>query len=151
MASDRVNVEVMRNKLYREALCGQSIGQDHDSRIRVRRYAGESCLPECVIERPRSLKTVVIIWGAISYHGPLNLLRIEGNLNTNRKGQLNVIDCCVKRFGAMLHQFQLVSTSSRHKSSDLDTEDKEREKRPEMFEDTKLETLLPENSSQTLK
>ncbi|GFW11455.1 hypothetical protein TNCV_3809741 [Trichonephila clavipes] len=26
MASDRVNVEAMRNKLYREALCGKSIG-----------------------------------------------------------------------------------------------------------------------------
>ncbi|GFV39824.1 hypothetical protein TNCV_2478401 [Trichonephila clavipes] len=27
MASDRVNVEVMRNRLYREALCSQSIGR----------------------------------------------------------------------------------------------------------------------------
>ncbi|GFU74274.1 hypothetical protein TNCV_4168641 [Trichonephila clavipes] len=26
MASDRMNVEAMRNKLYHEALCGQSIG-----------------------------------------------------------------------------------------------------------------------------
>ncbi|GFW43035.1 transposable element Tc1 transposase [Trichonephila clavipes] len=28
---------------------------DHDGRIRVRRYAGERCLPECVIERHRGL------------------------------------------------------------------------------------------------
>ncbi|GFS98625.1 NACHT and WD repeat domain-containing protein 2 [Trichonephila clavipes] len=28
---------------------------DHDGRIRVRRYAGESCLPECVIERHSDL------------------------------------------------------------------------------------------------
>ncbi|GFX31012.1 hypothetical protein TNCV_2025151 [Trichonephila clavipes] len=30
MASDRVNVEAMKYKLYREAICGQSIGRVHD-------------------------------------------------------------------------------------------------------------------------
>ncbi|GFV66230.1 transposable element Tcb1 transposase [Trichonephila clavipes] len=57
---------------------------DHDGRIRVRRYAGERCLPECVIERHNSLTPRVMIWGAILYHGRSNLLGIEGNLNSNR-------------------------------------------------------------------
>ncbi|GFT59901.1 transposable element Tc1 transposase [Trichonephila clavipes] len=57
---------------------------DHDGRIRVRRYAGERCLPECVIERHSGLTAKVIDWGAISYPGRSNLLRIEGNLNSNR-------------------------------------------------------------------
>ncbi|GFS63427.1 uncharacterized protein TNCV_2239701 [Trichonephila clavipes] len=50
----------------------------HDGRIRVRRYAGERCLPEGVIERHSGLTPVVMVWGAISYHGRSNLLRIEG-------------------------------------------------------------------------
>ncbi|GFX47795.1 transposable element Tc1 transposase [Trichonephila clavipes] len=54
---------------------------DHDDRIRVRRYAGERCLPECVIER---LTPGVMVWGAIPYHGRSHLLRIEGNLTSNR-------------------------------------------------------------------
>ncbi|GFU57541.1 transposable element Tc1 transposase [Trichonephila clavipes] len=58
--------------------------RDHDGRIRVRRYAGECCLPECVIERHSGIIPGVIVWGAISYHGRSNLLRIEGNLNSNR-------------------------------------------------------------------
>ncbi|GFT51608.1 transposable element Tc1 transposase [Trichonephila clavipes] len=57
---------------------------DHDGRIRVRRYAGERCLPECVIERHSGLTAKVIVWGAISYPGRSNLLRIESNLNSNR-------------------------------------------------------------------
>ncbi|GFT33568.1 transposable element Tc1 transposase [Trichonephila clavipes] len=57
---------------------------DHDGRIRVRRCAGERCLPECVIERNNGLTTGVMVWGVISYHGRSNLLRIEGNLNSNR-------------------------------------------------------------------
>ncbi|GFU38713.1 transposable element Tc1 transposase [Trichonephila clavipes] len=57
---------------------------DHDGRIRVRRYAGERCLSECVIERHSGLTPEVIVWGAISYPGRSNLLRIEGNLNSNR-------------------------------------------------------------------
>ncbi|GFV37901.1 transposable element Tc1 transposase [Trichonephila clavipes] len=57
---------------------------NHDGCIRVRRYAGERCLPECVIERNSGLTTGVMVWDAISYHGRPNLLRIEGNLNSNR-------------------------------------------------------------------
>ncbi|GFT88887.1 transposable element Tcb1 transposase [Trichonephila clavipes] len=56
---------------------------NHDGCIRVRRYAGERCLPECVIERNSGLTTGVMVWDAISYHGRSNLLRIEGNLKSN--------------------------------------------------------------------
>ncbi|GFW91768.1 transposable element Tc1 transposase [Trichonephila clavipes] len=63
---------------------------DHDGRIRVRRYAGERCLPECVIE-PHSGRTPrFIFWGDISYHGRSNLLRIESNPNSNRDLELEV-------------------------------------------------------------
>ncbi|GFV70678.1 transposable element Tc1 transposase [Trichonephila clavipes] len=51
---------------------------DHDGRIRVRRYADERCLPECVIERHSGLTPGFMVLGAISYHGRSNLLRIEG-------------------------------------------------------------------------
>ncbi|GFW04346.1 transposable element Tc1 transposase [Trichonephila clavipes] len=57
---------------------------NHDSRIRVRRYASEHCLPECVIERHSDQTPGVMVWGTISYHGGSNLLRIEDNLNSNR-------------------------------------------------------------------
>ncbi|GFT82472.1 transposable element Tcb2 transposase [Trichonephila clavipes] len=57
---------------------------DHGGRIRVRRCAGERCLPECVIERHSGLIPGVTVLGAISYHGRYNLLRIEGNLNSSR-------------------------------------------------------------------
>ncbi|GFT33685.1 transposable element Tc1 transposase [Trichonephila clavipes] len=57
---------------------------NHDGCIRVRRYAGERCLLECVIERNNGLTTGVMVWDAISYHRRSNLLRIEGNLNSNR-------------------------------------------------------------------
>ncbi|GFV02434.1 transposable element Tc1 transposase [Trichonephila clavipes] len=67
---------------------------DYDGHSRVRRYAGERCLPECVIkrvlghyvviERHSGLTSGVMIWGAILYHGRSNLLRIERNLNSNR-------------------------------------------------------------------
>ncbi|GFW45375.1 transposable element Tc1 transposase [Trichonephila clavipes] len=50
---------------------------DHDGRICVRRYAGERCLPECVIERHSGLTPGVMVWSAISYHGRTNLLRID--------------------------------------------------------------------------
>ncbi|GFX15866.1 hypothetical protein TNCV_1061881 [Trichonephila clavipes] len=43
--------------------------RDHDGRTRVRRYVGERCLPECVIERRNGLIPGVMVWGAISYHG----------------------------------------------------------------------------------
>ncbi|GFV69419.1 transposable element Tc1 transposase [Trichonephila clavipes] len=50
---------------------------NHDGCIRVRRYPGKRCLPECVIERNSGLTTGVMVWNAISYHGRSNLLRIE--------------------------------------------------------------------------
>ncbi|GFT03392.1 transposable element Tc1 transposase [Trichonephila clavipes] len=55
-----------------------------DGRIRDRRNAGERCLPECVIERHSALTLEIMAWGAISYHGRSNLLRIEGNLSRKR-------------------------------------------------------------------
>ncbi|GFV41748.1 transposable element Tcb2 transposase [Trichonephila clavipes] len=51
---------------------------NHNGRIRVRRSAGELCLPDYVIERYSGLTSGVKVWGAISYHGLTNLLRIEG-------------------------------------------------------------------------
>ncbi|GFU13757.1 transposable element Tcb2 transposase [Trichonephila clavipes] len=50
---------------------------NHNGRIRVRRYAGERCLPDYVIERYSGLTLGIKVWGAISYHGLTNLLRIE--------------------------------------------------------------------------
>ncbi|GFV81983.1 uncharacterized protein TNCV_3151811 [Trichonephila clavipes] len=58
---------------------------DHDGRIRVRRYAGECCLPECIIERHSGLTPKLLIRGVISYHGRSNLLRIEDNLNIKKR------------------------------------------------------------------
>ncbi|GFX24105.1 transposable element Tcb1 transposase [Trichonephila clavipes] len=55
--------------------------QDHDGRIRVRRYDGERCLPEYVIEQHSDLAPGVMVWGVISHHGRSNLLRIEGAKN----------------------------------------------------------------------
>ncbi|GFW43232.1 transposable element Tc1 transposase [Trichonephila clavipes] len=39
---------------------------------------------QSVIKRRTGLTPRVIVWGAISYHGRSNLLRIEGNLISNR-------------------------------------------------------------------
>ncbi|GFW01751.1 transposable element Tc1 transposase [Trichonephila clavipes] len=50
---------------------------DHDGRLRVRRSAGERCLPECVIERQSGLTHGVMVWGAISHQERSNFLRIE--------------------------------------------------------------------------
>ncbi|GFT25192.1 transposable element Tc1 transposase [Trichonephila clavipes] len=57
---------------------------DPDGRTRVRRFAGERCLPECVIERHSGLILGVMVRGTISYYGRFNLLRIECNLNSKR-------------------------------------------------------------------
>ncbi|GFS49180.1 transposable element Tcb2 transposase [Trichonephila clavipes] len=51
---------------------------DHDGCIRVRRHADERGLPECVIEPHSGLRPGDMLWGAISYDGRPNLLRIEG-------------------------------------------------------------------------
>ena len=56
----------------------------HDGRIHVRRYAGERHLPECIIQRHTGRTPGVMVWGAIAYHGRSQLLRIMGNLNSNR-------------------------------------------------------------------
>ncbi|GFX00866.1 transposable element Tc1 transposase [Trichonephila clavipes] len=81
---------------------------NHDGHIRVRRYAGERCLPECVIERHRSITPIDMVWIAISYHGRSNLLRIEGNLNSNRfvreELQPEVVVYLQGIFGATFHQ-----------------------------------------------
>ncbi|GFV69503.1 transposable element Tcb2 transposase [Trichonephila clavipes] len=46
--------------------------------IHVRRYAGERCLPEHVIERHSGLAPGVMVLSAISYHGRFKLLRVGG-------------------------------------------------------------------------
>ncbi|GFT40406.1 transposable element Tcb1 transposase [Trichonephila clavipes] len=51
--------------------------RDYDGRICVRFYAVERCHLECVIEQHSGLTPRVMVWGAISYHGRSNLLRIE--------------------------------------------------------------------------
>ncbi|GFU40471.1 transposable element Tc1 transposase [Trichonephila clavipes] len=58
--------------------------QNHDCRIRVRRYVGERCLSESVIEEHIDLTPKVMVLRAISYHGRSDLLRIEGNQNSKR-------------------------------------------------------------------
>ncbi|GFW81323.1 uncharacterized protein TNCV_376711 [Trichonephila clavipes] len=60
------------------------VPHDHDGRNLVRRYVDERCFPECAIEQHSGLTPGVMVWGATSYHGRSNLLRIEGNLNSNR-------------------------------------------------------------------
>ncbi|GFU53487.1 transposable element Tcb1 transposase [Trichonephila clavipes] len=40
----------------------------HVGYIRVRRYNGERCLLECVIELHSGLTTGFMVWGVISYH-----------------------------------------------------------------------------------
>ncbi|GFV97843.1 HTH_Tnp_Tc3_2 domain-containing protein [Trichonephila clavipes] len=57
----------------------------HEGRIRVRRYAGEFCFLESVIEWHSGLTTPdVTVWGATSYHEQSNLMQIEDNLNSNK-------------------------------------------------------------------
>ncbi|GFW23148.1 transposable element Tc1 transposase [Trichonephila clavipes] len=56
----KVNGTKLRFQMNHASICGT---------IRVRRYAGERCLPECVIERHSDLTFGVMVWGVISYHG----------------------------------------------------------------------------------
>ncbi|GFX48442.1 transposable element Tc1 transposase [Trichonephila clavipes] len=56
----------------------------HDGRIRVRHYAGERHIPECIIKRHSRRTPGVMVWGAIAHHGRSQLLRIVGNLNSTR-------------------------------------------------------------------
>ena len=55
-----------------------------DGRFRIRRYAGESHLPECIIERHIGRTAGVMVWGAIVCHGRSQLLQIVGSRNSNR-------------------------------------------------------------------
>ncbi|GFX14660.1 transposable element Tc1 transposase [Trichonephila clavipes] len=65
---------------------------DHDVRILDRRYVVERCLPECVVDRHSDLTPGVMVWGAISYHGQFNLLRIEGNRKSNSEFQVEALE-----------------------------------------------------------
>ena len=56
----------------------------NDGRIRVRRYAGERNLSAYNLQRHRGPTSSVLVWGAIGYNMRSRLLRIEGNLNSNR-------------------------------------------------------------------
>ncbi|GFT25231.1 transposable element Tc1 transposase [Trichonephila clavipes] len=56
----------------------------HDGRIRVRLYAGERHIPECIINHHSGRTPGVMVWGVIAYHGRSQLLRIVGILNSTR-------------------------------------------------------------------
>ncbi|GFW68179.1 transposable element Tcb2 transposase [Trichonephila clavipes] len=71
------------SSIHRRLLHRGLRARDHDGCIIVRRYAGERCLPECVIERHSDLTPGIMVWGSFSYHGRSNFLRIEGNRNSN--------------------------------------------------------------------
>ena len=56
----------------------------NDDRIRVRRYAGERNLTACILQRHRGPTPSVMVWAAIGYNMRSRLLRIEGNMSSNR-------------------------------------------------------------------
>ena len=56
----------------------------NDGRILVRRYTGERNLRDCNLQRHRGSTPSVMVWGAIGYIMRSRLLRIEGNVNSNR-------------------------------------------------------------------
>ena len=56
----------------------------NDGPIRVRRNAGERNLRSCILQRQRGHTPNVMVWGTIGYNMRSHLLRIEGNLNSNR-------------------------------------------------------------------
>ena len=68
---------------------------DYIGRARLRHYAIERCLPECVIERHNGRIPGVMVSSAILYHGRSGVLRIGDNLNCNRYvcKVLQPIDC----------------------------------------------------------
>ena len=55
-----------------------------DGCIRVRCYTGERSLRACILQWLRGPTPSVMVWGAIGYNMRSRLLRIEGNLNSNR-------------------------------------------------------------------
>ena len=56
----------------------------NDGRIRVRRYAGKHNLRARILHRHRGPTPSVMVWSTIGYNMLSRLLRIEGNLNSNR-------------------------------------------------------------------
>ena len=56
----------------------------NDGRIRVRRYAGKRNQRACILQQHREPTPSVIVWGTIGYNMRSRLLRIGGNLNSNR-------------------------------------------------------------------
>ena len=56
----------------------------NDGRIRVRRYAGERNLRARIFQRRRGSRSSVMVWDEIGYNMRSRLLRIEGNLDSNR-------------------------------------------------------------------
>ncbi|GFW26020.1 transposable element Tc1 transposase [Trichonephila clavipes] len=50
---------------------------DHDGRIRVRRYAGKHCLPECIIERLSGLTPEVMIGAAVAQWSKYPIMAAE--------------------------------------------------------------------------
>ena len=56
----------------------------NDGRIRVRRYAGIRNLRTYILQRHRGPTPSVMVGDAIGYNTRSRLLRIEGNLNSNR-------------------------------------------------------------------
>ena len=57
----------------------------NDGRIYFRRYAGERNLRACILQQHRGpMPSSVMVWGTIGYNMRSRLLRIEGNLNSNR-------------------------------------------------------------------
>ncbi|GFV82210.1 transposable element Tcb2 transposase [Trichonephila clavipes] len=68
-----ISASSIRRRLWHHGLRARG----HDVRIPVRRYAGERCLPECIIERHSGLTPRVMVCSVISYHGRSNKLRIR--------------------------------------------------------------------------
>ncbi|KAJ8874088.1 hypothetical protein PR048_024929 [Dryococelus australis] len=55
-----------------------------DGRIRVRRYRGDRNLVACNVKQHSGQTPILMAWGIIGYNMRSRLLRIEGNLNSNR-------------------------------------------------------------------
>ncbi|GFW10356.1 transposable element Tcb2 transposase [Trichonephila clavipes] len=103
------------NELIRIApdnLIGTKLSFTIDSHriIRIRRHAGERCLPECVIERHSGLTTGVVVWDVIPYHERSNLQRIEDipgaifqQPNTHLRVTKTIRDFCSAQHMQLLH------------------------------------------------
>ncbi|GFU75336.1 transposable element Tcb1 transposase [Trichonephila clavipes] len=58
--------------------------QHHDGRFRVWRHRGERMLNSCVTHRKTGSAPGVMVLGGIEYHSRTPLVRIAGNLNSQR-------------------------------------------------------------------